>query len=218
MAGVAVAVVVLTGVALYGLVSSIADSVGGIGATGAGCTAVTTDDVNIALGGTYEVIQLDGAIGGLTAPVLDSRVLADAEVTCWAVEAGEAETGGRLARIARHEGTDAAQRFVAERTAAMGTTEDRGGGLSVSSSGYFNKDVAAGDEAFCTSGDFLGSAGVLVRRGNVLVYVSTTAAGEGAGAAPDVEIPSAPSPGAGLTFGTDDDNCDLAVALAARVG
>jgi hypothetical protein len=137
-------------------------------------------------------------------------------VNCWAVESDTSDTGGRLARIARHEGADAVQRFTEERTRAMGTTEDRGGGISVSTDEYFNKDVPAGDQAFCTSGDFLGSAGALVRRGNVLIYVSTTAAGQGAGTVPDIEIPTAPSPNAGITFGTDDANCDLAVALAAK--
>ena len=100
----------------------------------------------------------------------------------------------------------------------MGTTTDQGGGISVSTQPYYNKDVSAGDEAFCTRGDFAGSAGVLVRRGNVLVYVSTTAAGQGAGQVPDIQFPTdSTSPTAGISFGTDDANCDLAVALAARV-
>lgn len=215
--GVVVAVVVLAGVALYSLVSSVGGAVAGD--SGEGCAAVAAADVDAALGGTYDLVQLGGLAGGVAGGTLDSRVLADAQVSCWAVESSDNnETGGRLARIARHEGADAAQRFLDERTRAMGTTEDRGGGISVSTDSYFNKDVRAGDEAFCTSGDFLGSAGVLVRRGNVLVYVSTTAAGQGAGAVPDIQFPSGPSsPNAGVTFGTDDANCDLAVALAAKV-
>lgn len=208
--------VVLAGLTLAWAVSAVSDSTRG--SPEAGCTVVPTAEIDATLGGSYEVVQLGGTIGGLTAPVvLDSRVLGDAALTCWAVESGPAETGGRLARIARHEGTDAQRRFAAERTAAMGTTEDRGGGLSVSTAEYFNKDVAAGDEAFCTSGDFLGSAGALVRRGTVLVYVSTTAAGQGASSGPDIVVPTDTPPNAAITFSTDDANCELAVALAAKV-
>jgi hypothetical protein len=211
-------VVVLLGVGgIYWLVSSVSSAV--VGESGTGCSAVATADVDAVLGGRYEVLQLGGALGDLAAPALDSRVLAAAEVSCWAVESG-ADAAGRLARVARHEGADAAAVFAAEKRAAMGTTEDRGGGISVSTQDYFNKEVQAGDEAFCTSGDFLGSAGALVRRGNVLVYVSTTAAGAGAGAAPDIRFPtdtSDPASPNGITFGTDDANCDLAVRLAAKV-
>lgn len=211
VAAVVVALVVLGGIALNRWITGIGESIGGL-AGSTGCDAVSTDAVNGALGGSYEVIQL-GGLTGIAAPVLDSRVLADAP-TCWAVESGD---GGRLARIARYSGADAAERFVAERTVAMGTTEDQGGGLSVSTSAYFNKDVQAGDEAFCTTGDFAASAGVLVRTGDLLVYVSTTAAGGGAASIPDIEFDQAGGPSDALRFGTDDANCDLAVALATQV-
>jgi hypothetical protein len=208
---VVVALLVLGGIALNRFVTGIGESVGGP-AGGTGCDAVSTDAVNSALGGTYEVIQL-GGLTDLAGPVLDSRVLADA-ATCWAVESGD---GGRLARIARWSGPDAAERFAAERTAAMGTTEDVGDGLSVSSAAYFNKDVQVGDEAFCTTGDFTASAGVLVRTGDLLVYVSTTAAGDGAASIPDIEFDPAGGPSDAIRFGTDDANCDLAVVLAGQV-
>jgi hypothetical protein len=156
------------------------------------------------------VIQLGGSIGGLAAPVLDSRVLADAP-TCWAVESGNG--AGRLARVARYSGGDATARFAKEKTAAQGTTEDRGNGLSVSTDAYFAGDVQAGDQAFCTSGDALGSAGALVRRGDTLIYVSTTAAGDGASAIPQIGVDESGK----ITFATDKANCDKAVALAAKV-
>ncbi|MBW0132306.1 hypothetical protein [Pseudonocardia oceani] len=208
---VVVVLVVLGAFALHRLVTGIGESVGGLAGRTA-CDAVATDAVDSALGGTYEVVQL-GGLTELASPVLDSRVLADG-TSCWAVEAGE---GGRLARIARYSGPDAAQRFAAERTAAMGTTQDQGGGISTSTSAYFNKDVQAGDEAFCTTGDFTASAGVLVRTGDLLVYVSTDAAGEGAGAVPDIEFDQAGGPSDAVRFGTDDANCDRAMALAAQV-
>jgi hypothetical protein len=208
---VVVALLVLGGIALNRFVTGIGDSLGGL-TGGTGCDAVPTDAVDAALGGSYEVVQL-GGLTGIAGPVLDSRVLADAS-TCWAVETGD---GGRLARIAHHSGSDAAERFAAERTAAMGTTTDQGGGLSVSTPAYFNKDVPAGDEAFCTTGDVIASAGVLVRTGDLLVYVSTTAAGDGAATIPDIEFDPAGGPSDAVRFGTDDANCDLAVALATQV-
>lgn len=209
---VVLVLVVLGAIALNRLVTGIGESVDGL-AGGTDCAAVSTEAVDTALGGTYDVVEL-GALGALAAPVLDSRVLADAP-SCWAVESGD--TGGRLARIARYSGPDAAERFAAEKAAAMGTSEDRGGGITVSSAAYFNKDVAAGDEAFCTTGDFTASAGVLVRTGDLLVYVSTTAAGDGAESIPDIDFDQAGGASDAIRFGTDDANCDRAVALAAQV-
>jgi hypothetical protein len=214
--GVVVVLIGLGGFAVYRLASGVADRVGGLtDGIGTGCDAVAGADVDAALGGTYDVIQL-GGLGAIAAPVLDSRVLADAP-TCWAVEAGSTDAGGRLARIARYSGPDAAQRFAAERQAAEGTTQDQGGGVSLTSSAYFNKVVPAGDEAFCTTGDVAGSAGALVRRGDLLVYVSTTAAGDGAASVPQVELDPNAGAGDAIGYATDDANCDLAVTLAAAV-
>ncbi|MBN9097596.1 MAG: hypothetical protein J0I49_05720 [Pseudonocardia sp.] len=215
----AIVLVVLVGGGVFAVsrvVGTVADKVGGLaGGTSATCDAVSTDDVNAALGGTYDVVQLGGAIGGLTAPVLDSRVLADAPVSCWAVESGnsaDGNGGGRLARIATYTGPDATARFAKEKAAAKGTSQDQGNGITVSTDGYLGPDVQAGDEAFCTTGDMLGSAGALVRRGDTLVYVSTTAAGGGAASIPQIGVGDNGAP----SFSTDKANCDKAVALAAK--
>ena len=205
--GVVVALLVAGGVAVFWFVSSTVGRF--VGESGAGCGFAASADVDAALGGSYELVQLGGGIGDLAGVALDSRVLAG-EPTCWGVETGD---GGRLVRIARYEGGDAEARFAAERTAAGGTTQDQGGGLSVSTDSYLARDVDAGDEAFCTTGDGTTSAGALVRRGDLLVYVSTTAAGGGASVPPQL----APTEDGGLGFSTDAANCDLAVALAGRV-
>ncbi|MDT7708248.1 MAG: hypothetical protein QOG20_3855 [Pseudonocardiales bacterium] len=211
-AAVFVVLVVVAGFAVTRLVGGIADKVGGLaGDTGAGCDAVAAADVDAALGGSYDLVQLGGGIGAMAAPVLDSRVLAGAPTTCWAVESGD--SSGKLARIARYSGADATARFAQEKTTAKGTTEERGNGLSVSTDGYLGPDVQAGDEAFCTTGDMLGSAGALVRRGDTLVYVSTTAAGDGAASVPRIGVDDSGTVG----FATDAANCRLAVALAAKV-
>jgi hypothetical protein len=76
----------------------------------------------------------------------------------------------KLSRVARYDGGDAAARFAAEKQKAR-------------SGSFLGKDVQAGDEAFCTTPDQSSSAaGALVRRGDTLIYVGTTAAGADADA------------------------------------
>lgn len=215
---VAIVVVVLVvligagGFFAYRAVTSVAAGV--TGGAGGDCPAVSKDDVDSVLGGNFDVISM-GGVGSIAAPILDSRVLPDAE-TCWAVQAGQGDTDlGKLARIARYSGGDAAARFQTELTKAKGTSEDRGNGITVSSSAYFAKSVQAGDEAFCTTGDGTSAAGALVRRGDLLVYVSTTAGGDGG--IPQIQFDPDADPGAAVGFATDDANCDLAVKLAEKV-
>lgn len=205
--GVVVVLFVGAGVAVWWALSSAVTGL--VGDSGVGCDFVEAADVDAALGGSYDLVQLGGGIGDLAGVALDSRVLAG-EPTCWGVDDA---AGGTLVRIARYEGADAAQRFADERTLAQGVSQDQGGGITTSTDGYFARDVEAGDEAFCTTGDGTTSAGALVRRGNVLVYVSTTAGGPGAGTPPEI----VETEGGGLGFASDGPNCDLAVALAARV-
>ena len=206
---VLVALLALGGFFVWRAVSGFVGAVGGVtNGAGATCSAVSTADVNAALGGEWTVFQL-GGLSSIAGPALDSRVLPDAPTTCWASQ----EKDGKLTRIARYQGADAAARFAAEKDKAKGATVDKGNGLSVSTEGYLGKDVQAGDEAFCTTGDPLSSAGALVRRGDTLIYVSTTAAGNGAAAVPDVNLGS----GNQVGFATDDANCALAVKLIAAV-
>ena len=206
---VLLALLALGGFFVYRAVSGFFGTVGGLTeGAGAECSAVSTADVNAALGGEWTVFQL-GGLSQIAGPALDSRVLADAPTTCWASE----DKDGKLTRIARYQGPDAAARFAQEKERAKGSTVDKGNGLSVSTEGYLGKDVQTGDEAFCTTGDPLASAGALVRRGDTLVYVSTTAAGNGAAAVPDIKIGEDNQIG----FGTDDANCALAVKLIGAV-
>ncbi|WP_041759826.1 hypothetical protein [Pseudonocardia benzenivorans] len=210
---VLVALLGVGGYFAYRAVSGVVGGVSGLAAGGGGCPAVATSDVDGVLGGSFDVISM-GGVASIAAPVLDSRVLADAP-TCWAVDTDD--SAGRLARIARYSGGDAVQRFAAEETTAKGTSEDRGNGITVSTSSYFNKPVQAGDQAFCTTGDMTGSAGALVRRGDVLVYVSTNAAGGGVAGVPQLSVDPSEGPNGAIRFATDDANCDLAVRLAATV-
>ncbi|TCK24554.1 hypothetical protein [Pseudonocardia endophytica] len=191
--------------ALSGFVSDVTGGTSLAGA-GAGCSFVTADDVNGTLGGNYDLVEL-GGLGGLAGAALDSRVLADAP-TCW----GSDSSDGKLVRIARYEGGDAAQRFAAEKQTAQGSSQDQGNGVSVSTEGYLGEEIQAGDEAFCTTGDGTASAGALVRTGDKLVYVSTTAAGQGAESVPQIDL-SGDKPG----FATDGENCRLSAAVAATV-
>lgn len=148
------------------------------------CSLVAAEDVSAVLGGEGWTV-LD--VGSGVFRVYDSRVLAGVPTACAATD----PLNAKLARIARYQGSDAAARFAEEKQKAA-----RGG----SDGPYLGKDVQAGDEAFCTTGNKTAtagsSAGALVRRGDTLVYVSTTAAGEGA---------------------DDSANCDLSLRLIEKV-
>jgi hypothetical protein len=148
------------------------------------CSLVATEDVAAVFGGEGWTV-LDSGSGVLRA--YDSRVLAGVSASCIATDSLNA----KLARIARYQGSDAAARFAEEKQKASHGGED---------GPYLGKDVQAGEEAFCTTGSKTitagSSSGVLVRRGDTLVYVSTTAAGESA---------------------DDSANCDLSVKLIEKV-
>jgi hypothetical protein len=107
-------------------------------------------------------------LSGLIAPVFDNRVLADSD-SCWVTNGNDEPT----IILYHREGGDAHARYQQEHDAAQPTSEDRGNGLSVETEGYFDKDVAdLGDEAFCTASSLSGAVGVLVRKGDHLLYLS----------------------------------------------
>ena len=96
----------------------------------------------------------------------DSRLLAGVPKSCWVTDS----LNEKLSRIARYDGGDAAARFAEEKQKAQ-------------TGSFLGKDVQAGDEAFCTTANESSSAaGALVRRGDTLIYVGTTAAGPDADA------------------------------------
>jgi hypothetical protein len=167
----------------------------------AGCEFVSDADASAVLGGQFEFVQ-PGGLTEMTKVAADVRPLPDGQ-TC--LGSGRDGTGERVVTVVRLEAADAQARFDQARTAANGTKEDRGDGLSVETPGYFGKDVPLGDQAFCTTADLTSSSGVFVRRGNVLVYVSMTAAGMAEGAAPSLAA-------------ADEANCDLAQKLVAKIG
>ena len=140
------------------------------------CSLVASEDVAAVLGGEGWTV-LDS--GPTVLKAYDSRVLAGVPTSCAATDSANS----KLARIARYQGSDAAARFADEKQKAA-----RGG----DDGPYLGKDVQAGDEAFCTTGSKTltagSSAGALVRTGDTLVYVSTTAAGEGADASANCDL------------------------------
>ena len=63
--------------------------------------------------------------------------------------------------------------FDAARQKAAPSSSDQGGGVTVEDSGYFGGEVAGlGDEAFCTGISPAIMAGVLVRKGDRVVYAT----------------------------------------------
>ncbi|HEY6571145.1 MAG TPA: hypothetical protein VIZ22_12695 [Candidatus Limnocylindrales bacterium] len=161
-------VVVIAALGLF--VNRVADSIG-LDENGnlAPCAIISDDQLSAVLGRGTEAIPLEGLFDTLLGLVLDKRVIPDAEDCFISADRGDSGTG----RIARYVGSDAAARFQQERQDAQPTSEDRGNGLTVESPGYFDGDVSGfGDEAFCTGISDAFMSGVLVRRGDTLVYVS----------------------------------------------
>lgn len=117
------------------------------------CAIVSSADVSDALDGSAEALPLGGIVDATVGQLLDKRVIPDAE-DCWI--AGDNTPTGRIAR----QSGDASGSFRSARDAAQ-------------DGGYFAGDVSGlGDDAFCTGMSEAGSFGVLVRRGDTLVYVS----------------------------------------------
>ncbi|MCX7619865.1 MAG: hypothetical protein N2037_03345 [Acidimicrobiales bacterium] len=176
------------------------------------CDFIDTGGIESVLGGKYSLIQL-GGVTKIAVPALDARVLADG-TTCWASPESSTNNEQNLTvRLARLETTDAAARYQQELARAKGIEEDRGGGVTVGSESYLNKEVNAGDEAFCTTGDLAGSSGVLVRRGDTLIYVSMFGDLDANGAS-GVSLEPGDSK---IKFAADDRHCELAQKIAAKV-
>jgi hypothetical protein len=177
---------------------------------GAGCPFATDAEVGALVGGGPIKLVKAGSLTSFVSSIVDSRVIPDAP-SCWGMSDGSAPSADstRLMRIAEQTSTGAAKAFRDEVTKAKGVTVNKGKGLSVTGVPYYNKAVTGiGDEAFCTSASTTGpgSAGVLVRKGNRLVYVSLT---------PDFSkgAPGIGSPGR-TTLSTDDGSCALAQKIA----
>ncbi len=182
VAVIGVILVVLLIVALGLFVNRVAESVGvnSDGSIGTPCAIISDADLSDALGSSASAIKLEGFFDATLGLILDKRVLPDAE-DCWITSDGSSPIG----RIARYSGGDASAVFQQERQNAGPTSQDQGNGVSIESSGYFGGDVSGvGDEAFCTGYALTGQAGVLVRKGDTLVYVSLS--GPSDGSVPDL--------------------------------
>lgn len=185
-----------------GWVGSKTDSLVG----GADCPFATDAEVGQLVGGGPVRLVRAGSLTSIVSSVVDSRVIPDAP-SCWGVSDGSASSAEktRLMRIAGQTSPDAAELFGDEMTKAKGGTVNRENGAGVPGGSYYDKAVTGiGDEAFCTSASTTGpgSAGVLVRKGDRLVYVSLT---------PDFSegVPGIGTPGR-TTPSTDDESCALA--------
>lgn len=131
------------------------------------CTLITDQALSEALNTDAQALPLAGIWDATMGNVLDKRVLADAE-DCWiAVGSGvstSATADAATGRLASSSGGDASGAFRQEKEKA-------------NRDGYFAGDVSGlGNEAFCTGMSAMGSAGVLVRSGGQLVYVSLVTA------------------------------------------
>lgn len=157
--------------------------------------------------GKPTMLELSG-LSALAGVALDDRVLPKAASCMFTPGDGQKGPTGRVARL---RSGDAAKAFAAEVTKARGLKEDRGNGLTVETEAYYAKAVAAGDEAFCTSSGLPPSSGVLVRKGDVLVYVSLLPDEE---QLKDIGVAGADQSG---TLNYDEANCALAQKIAQAV-
>jgi hypothetical protein len=200
---------VAVGFALHWAGSKVNDTVdNAIGAgTGGPCPYVSNADATEALGTDATATYYSGVFTFMN--ITDARVLAD-QPSCVMTETASTTQGmPGLGRAVKYAGGDAAGRYQQELTKAKGVTEEKGNGLSVSTESYFNKDVPGlGDEAFCTTSSGT-LAGVLARKGDTLVYVAVTRAGETPGL--NLDDPSNPK------MSTDDAACDASVTLARKI-
>lgn len=138
---------------------------------GGECQLVSSFEVSDALGEDVEVQELSGLMDTTLGAVLDKRLLPNA-TDCWIL--GEDGTSGRIAVVDQ----DAPAVFANARAEADGR--------------FLLADLGdVGDEAFCTTIDQQGSAGILVRFGQRVVYVSLLA-----------------------TTGEAEDTCDQATTVA----
>lgn len=181
---VAIILVVILAIALVAFVALagtlISYFVGDLGGPdgGAGldddCAILSDADARTLFGGSADAIDLSGLSDATIGFIIDKRVLATAP-DCWVTDGDKAY----IARVARYEGGDAASVFALERQAAEPTSEDQGGGITVATEGYNAGEVSGlGDEAFCTGISPRIMAGVLVRHGDRVVYVSVGQADE----------------------------------------
>jgi hypothetical protein len=138
---------------------------------GGECQLVSAFEVSDALGEDVQVQELSGLMDTTMGALLDKRLLPDA-TDCWIL--GRDGTSGRIAVVDR----DAQTVFATSRAEADAS--------------FLLADVDdVGDEAFCTTLGQQGSAGILVRFGQRVVYVSLLA-----------------------TTGEAEDTCEWAKAVA----
>ncbi len=117
---------------------------------GGACPFVTSGEVSDALATDAQVYELTGLVDGTMGAILDKRLLRDAP-DCYIV--GEEGTAGRIAVL--DGGGQAAY------DAALADAQH-----------FTGRPVTLGDDAVCTTLDNNGFAGVLVRFGDRVAYVS----------------------------------------------
>ena len=176
-----IVVLVLAAIAVIGFVAvagalfgNVASNLGGVGGADDNCVFLSDEDARTVFGGNADAIELAGLYDASIGLIIDKRVLANAP-DCWVTEGADAY----IARIAVYQGGDAASVFATERAEAEATSEDQGDGVTIENPGYLGGDVSGlGDEAFCTDISPAIMAGVLVREGDRVLYVSVGSANE----------------------------------------
>jgi len=159
---IVLAILAVIGISVLGL--KLAGDMG-IGTNGEvkECPYVSNADLAKLLGKDATALPISGFADATIGLALDKRVLKDAE-NCLlesGSSSGAATNTSAVGRIAKYSGGDASSKFDAEKQAANAAS-------------YLGDNVSGlGDQAFCTTANAVyPGIGVLVRKGNDLVYVS----------------------------------------------
>ena len=140
------------------------------------CPFVSNSTLDSVLGSGVEASPLTGFFDATLGLVLDKRVLRERRrLLADHRELDRRELGLRVGSPATRAVTLRRCSNRNSRTPSPPRT-DQGNGLSVETEGYYGGPVTGvGDEAFCTDTTLAGQGGILVRKGDTLVYVSLMA-------------------------------------------
>ena len=206
---VVLVVVVLPGIGIWYVAHTVKNKAQDV-LGGGPCSLVANDTAARGLDAPIS-LQSGKGIAGIVSGVIDDRVLAKAP-SCWGTtDPAGASSGTVLVRIAVQQGGDAAGTYQRELKQAKGAVvSDDGKGTTVETMPYFGSAQSGlGDEAFCTTLGLTGTIGVLVRKGDKLVYASVgLAALSGSSPDPGKVLQEADGKGEG---------CDRAKKLATAV-
>lgn len=182
ISGIVIAVLTVGFIVVLG--RYVNDNVGGFG-----CDAISQGDAEAIIGGGVSMFSTGSQTAGLN-NMFDDRILSG-EKGCDMTRIGAATGQISQAGLIKVDKSDAAAVYQAELAKAKAGTSTAptvsvpsvpGVSIPTITTGteggpYYLKDAGLGDESFCTKTNFFDASGVLVRKGNTLVYATVQVSG-----------------------------------------